>query len=102
MTGLLTFLRQSERAAHPLVGDGTGEHGATFWRFVFGGGLALPWLLQTLTLIGRPSTKPRSTRSILISLLVLTGGYLLRRTMIAAGHTSSRDAATTLWNARKQ
>ena len=59
MSGLLAFLRQSGRAAHPLVGGGSGEHGATFWRFVFGGGLALPWLLQTLTLIGRPRTKPR-------------------------------------------
>lgn len=102
MTGLLTFLRQSGRAAHPLVGDRTGEHGRTFWRFVFGGGLALPWLLQTLGLMGRPSMKPRRTRSILVSLLVLTGGYFLRRTMIQAGHTSSRDAATTLWNARKR
>ncbi len=102
MSGLLAFLRQSGRAAHPLVGGGSGEHGATFWRFVFGGGLALPWLLQTLTLIGRPRTKPRRGRGILISLLVLTGGYLLRRTMIEAGHTSSRDARTTLWNARQQ
>jgi formate-dependent nitrite reductase membrane component NrfD len=101
MTGLFAFLRQSGRAARPLVGDGPGEHGATFWRFVFGGGLALPWLLQTLTLLGRPSTKPRSTRGILISLLVLTGGYFLRRTMIEAGRTSSRDVSTTLWNARK-
>jgi len=101
MTGLFTFLRQTGRAARPLVGDGPGEHGATFWRFVFGG-LALPWLLQTLTLLGRHSDRPRRARGILISLLVLTGGYFLRRTIVESGRTSSRDAKTTLWNAKKE
>ena len=38
---------------------------------------------------------------LLISLLVLVGGYFLRRTMIEAGHTSSADAHTTLWNAKR-
>jgi len=28
------------------------------------------------------------------------GGYFLRRTLIEAGHTSSKDARTTLWHAR--
>ena len=36
-----------------------------------------------------------------ISILVLVGGYFLRRTMIEAGHTSSADARTTLWNAKR-
>src|SRR6266481_5196986 len=101
MMDLVTFLRGSGRAARPLVGTGPTEHGRTFWRFVFGGGLALPWLLQTLSLLGRRSEKRRSGRGIVISLLVLMGGYFLRRTMIEAGHTSSTDARTTLWNAKR-
>jgi formate-dependent nitrite reductase membrane component NrfD len=101
MMGLLAFLRGSGRAARALVGDGPSEHGRTFWSFVFGGGLMLPWLLQSFSLLfGRPE-KRRSARGILVSLLVLTGGYFLRRTMIEAGHTSSKDARTTLWNARR-
>ncbi len=99
MTGLLTFLRQSGRAARPLVGNGPGEHGSTFWTFVFGGGLAIPWLLQSLTFFGRRGEK-RPLGGLLISALVLVGGYFLRRTLIEAGRTSSRDARTTLWNAK--
>jgi len=98
--GLLTFLRQSGRAARPLVGTGPNEHGMTFWRFMFGGGLALPWILQTLTLFGRGKGKGRAG-GVIISMMVLIGGYFLRRTMIEAGHASSRDARTTLWNARR-
>lgn len=102
MSGLLAFLRGSGRAARPLVGDGPTEHGPRFWRFVFGGGLALPWFLQTLTLLGGRKSKKRHTgRGLVISLLVLLGGYFLRRTMIEAGHTSSKDARTTLWNAKR-
>jgi formate-dependent nitrite reductase membrane component NrfD len=101
MTGLLAFLRGTGRAARPLVGNAPGEHGRTFWGYVFGGGLALPWLLQSLSLlVGRPGKKGNG-RGILISLLVLVGGYFLRRTMIEAGRASSRDARTTLWNARR-
>jgi len=109
MTELFTFLRQSGRAARPLVGDGPGEHGQTFWRFVLGGGIALPWLLQTLSLFGSRREKQRkgainlapTVGGLLISALVLVGGYFLRRTMIQAGHSSSRDARTALWNAKK-
>ena len=101
MTWLLSFLRNSGRAAHPLVGNGPAEHGMTFWRFVFGGGLAVPWLLQTFALLSRGPRKRNSGRGILLSLLVLVGGYFLRRTMIEAGHTSSMDARTTLWNAKR-
>jgi formate-dependent nitrite reductase membrane component NrfD len=101
MTGLVLFLRQSGRAARPLVGNGPQEHGRTFWSLMFGGGLLLPWLIQSLLLLGRRAEKSRSTRGMLVSLLVLMGGYFLRRTMIEAGHTSSRDARTTLWNARR-
>jgi formate-dependent nitrite reductase membrane component NrfD len=101
MTWLLVFLRGSGRAARPLVGDGPAEHGITFWRAVFGGGLALPWILQTFSLISGRLGRRKSGTGILISLLVLIGGYFLRRTMIEAGRTSSLDARTTLWNARR-
>jgi formate-dependent nitrite reductase membrane component NrfD len=102
MTGLLTFLRGTGRAARPLVGTAPAEHGRTFWSFVFGGGLALPWLLQSFSLLGgRRKNKKNNGRGLVISLLVLMGGYFLRRTMIEAGHSSSRDARTTLWNARR-
>lgn len=102
--GLLAFLRGSGRAARSLVGTGPDEHGHTFWRIEFGLGLLLPWLLQGLALLfGHQRDRKRSKggRGILISLLVLLGGYFLRRTMIKAGHTSSMDARTTLWNARR-
>ncbi len=101
MVGLFSFLRGTGRAARPLVGTGPTEHGRTFWSFVAGTGLILPWLLQTLSLLAGRSGKRRSGRGIVISLLVLMGGYFLRRTMIEAGHTSSADARTTLWNAKR-
>jgi len=102
MTGLLTFLRGAGRTARPLVGNAPTEHGRTFWSFVFGGGLLLPWLLQSFSLLGgRRQNKKNNGRGLVISLLVLIGGYFLRRTIIEAGHSSSRDARTTLWNARK-
>ena len=101
MTGLFAFLRSSGRAARPLVGTAPTEHGPTFWRFVFGGGLALPWLLSSLSLLAKRPGRRANGRGLLISLLVLIGGYFLRRTMIEAGRTSSTDARTTLWNARR-
>lgn len=100
ITWLLLFLRGAGRTARPLVGSGPNEHGHTFWRMVFGNGLILPLLLQTLSLIGRRPNKS-TNRGLFISVLVLVGGYFLRRTMIEAGHTSSRDARTTLWNAKR-
>ncbi len=100
--GLLAFLRGSGRAARPLVGSAPNEHGFTFWRFMFGGGLVLPWLLQTLSLLqGRRPGRRNVGSGLLISLLVLMGGYFLRRTMIKAGRSSSMDARSTLWNARR-
>ena len=101
MVGLFAFLRGTGRAARPLVGTGPTEHGRAFWSFVAGTGMILPWLLQTLSLLGGHSAKRRSGRGIVISLLVLIGGYFLRRTIIEAGHTSSTDARTTLWNAKR-
>ncbi|HZU69340.1 MAG TPA: NrfD/PsrC family molybdoenzyme membrane anchor subunit [Ktedonobacteraceae bacterium] len=101
MTALFAFLRGGGRAARPLVGTAPAQHGMTFWRFVFGSGLALPWLLTTLALLQRRPGKTRNARGIAISLLVLVGGYFLRRTMIEAGRTSSADARTTLWNAKR-
>jgi formate-dependent nitrite reductase membrane component NrfD len=98
MIGLFAFLRTSGRAARPLVGTDPGEKGRTFWGAVCGSGLILPWLLQTFNVVGKPSTRRKN--GLLISLLVLIGGYFLRKTIIEAGHTSSKDARTTLWNAR--
>ncbi len=103
LAGLLAFLRGSGRAARPLVGNGPREQGATFWRFMFGAGLLLPLLLQTRALFDLPRRSRDRTRgrSLLISALVLVGGYFLRRTLIEAGRISSTDARTTLWNARR-
>jgi formate-dependent nitrite reductase membrane component NrfD len=103
MAGLLTFLRGSGRAARALVGNGPREQGPTFWRFMFGAGLALPLLLQTRAIFGAPTRRRerRISRGLLISLLVLVGGYFLRRTLVEAGRSSSMDAHTTLWNARR-
>jgi hypothetical protein len=56
--------------------------------------------LQASNLIGKRSAKRKAGRGLLISLLVIVGGYFLRKTMIEAWHTSSQDARTTLWNAR--
>lgn len=97
---LLTFLRGSGRAARPLVGTAPTEEGPTFWRFMFGAGLVLPWLLQSLSFFGTKDSKTRRSTGLLISLLVLVGGYFLRRTVVDAGHVSSKDARATLWNAR--
>ncbi len=102
IVGLLAFLRGSGRAARPLVGTNPDEKGRTFWNVVFGGGLLLPWLLQSVGLLGKPTEKRKRGRGILISLLVLIGGYFLRKTVIEAGHTSSKDARTTLWRARSR
>ena len=103
ITQLLAFLRGSGRTARPLVGNGPTEHGSLFWKFVFGGGLALPFLLQTFLLLGQSRNRKRSMSGggILISLMVLIGGYFLRRTIVEAGQASSIDARTTLWNAKK-
>lgn len=102
LADLFSFLRQSGRAARPLVGNGPAEHGRTFWSLVIGGGLALPWLMQVSALLtGRRGNKQRKARGMLASLLVLVGGYFLRRTIVESGHASSRDARTTLWNAKR-
>jgi len=100
ITGLFAFLRGSGRVARPLVGTGPGERGRAFWGMVIGSGLTLPWLLQTATLLNKKDGRSKRGRGLFISLLVLVGGYFLRRTLIEAGHTSSKDARTTLWHAR--
>jgi formate-dependent nitrite reductase membrane component NrfD len=101
---LLTYLRKSGRAAKALVGSEPTEQGPTFWRLMFGGGLVLPWLLQTLLLLVAPKHPTKKTKhggmGLLVSILVLIGGYFLRRTVINSGHASSADPHTTLWNAR--
>ncbi|HEX3642145.1 MAG TPA: NrfD/PsrC family molybdoenzyme membrane anchor subunit, partial [Ktedonobacteraceae bacterium] len=106
LIGLLAFLRSSGRTAHPLVGTAPTEQGMTFWRFMFGGGLIVPWLIQTLLLLGHHSRKTAASQKqkggvgLVVSALVLVGGYFLRRTVINAGYVSSKDARTTLWNTR--
>jgi formate-dependent nitrite reductase membrane component NrfD len=106
LIGLLAFLRSSGRTAHPLVGTAPTEQGMTFWRFMFGGGLIVPWLIQTLLLLGYHSRKTAASQKqkggvgLVVSALVLVGGYFLRRTVINAGYVSSKDARTTLWNTR--
>lgn len=102
MTGLLAFLRGSGRAARPLVGAGPDEKGRIFWSVVFGSGLMLPWLLQSASLLGKHTEGRGRGRGLLISLLVLIGGYFLRKTIVEAGHTSSKDARTTLWHAQSR
>jgi formate-dependent nitrite reductase membrane component NrfD len=104
MLGIFAFLRTSGRAAHALVGSGPREKGPIFWPFMFGMGLLLPWLLQSFAISRRPSEKQKKEHGmlgIIVSLLVLIGGYLLRRTMIEAGHVASADSRTTFWNARR-
>jgi formate-dependent nitrite reductase membrane component NrfD len=99
LSGLLTFLRSSGRAARPLLGTAPKEQGTAFWGLVLGSGLLLPWLMKTRSLFSR---KPHGLVSgLLPSLLALIGGYFLRRTIVEAGHLSSQDARTTLWNARR-
>jgi formate-dependent nitrite reductase membrane component NrfD len=106
MMNLLLFLRGSGRAGHALVGAKPTEQGPVFWRFMFGGGLVLPWLLQTFLLVGRRRlgqsrrrARSRGGAGLIVSLLILVGGYFLRRTIIHAGYASSRDARTTLFAA---
>jgi formate-dependent nitrite reductase membrane component NrfD len=101
MAGILAFLRGTGRAARPLVGTAPTEHGRSFWSFVAGTGLALPWLLQSLSLLVNHSAKRKNVGGVPISIFVLIGGYFLRRTIIEAGHTSSADARTTLWHAKR-
>ena len=98
LINLFAFLRGSGRAAQPLVGSGPGEKGQTFWLIDVASGMLFPLLLQMSSLPGSQTRKHK--RGLVVSLLVLIGGYFLRKTIIEAGHTSSRDARTTLWNAR--
>ncbi len=98
---IIAFLRGSGRAARVLVGTASDEHGRTFWSFMFGGGLMLPWLLQTFLLFGKRAEKRTSIIGVLVSVLTLLGGYFLRHTMVEAGRSSSRNTRTTLWNARR-
>jgi formate-dependent nitrite reductase membrane component NrfD len=104
IASLFAYLRRSGRAAKALVGTEPHEQGRTFWSFV-AGGLLLPWLLQGLLLLfGSKGEQKRLTRGglgMVVSLLILVGGYFLRRSVVKAGHASARDARTTLWNARR-
>lgn len=72
----------------------TGKVGAVFFGGTVVGGLLAPFAL----LQGRESRG----RSLLASLLVLIGGYLLRRTIIDAGTLSARDPEATFTFARKE
>ena len=72
----------------------TGKLGAVFFGGAVAGGLLAPFAL----LQGRESR----SRSILASLLVMAGGYLLRRTIVDAGTLSARDPEATFTFAQKE
>src|SRR5438067_13590401 len=74
--GILAFLRGSGRAARPLVGAAPTEHGMTFWRFVFGTGLVLPWLLQTLSMLRHRHGRRAGTDFIISELIIVSGSSL--------------------------
>jgi formate-dependent nitrite reductase membrane component NrfD len=107
IVGLLGFLHQTGRASKALVGIGPEEKGRTFWPFMFGGGLVLPWLLTSIALwTGKKKHhKSNGTRrggfGMLVALIALIGGYFLRKTVVEAGPVSGDDARTSLWNARR-
>ena len=54
--------------------------------------------MKTLSMFNRRSHG--MVIGVLPSLLVVVGGNFLRRTIVEAGHVSSQDARTTLWNAK--
>ena len=72
----------------------TGKIGAWFIGGTVIGGLLAPFAL----LQGRESRG----RSLLASVLVLAGGYILRRTIIDAGSLSARDPQATLTFAQQE
>src|SRR5439155_8024845 len=67
MASLFAFLHGAGRAARPLVGTAPREHGRTFWSCVFCGGLVLPVLLQTGSLLGRRAGKRHSGKGLVLS-----------------------------------
>ena len=69
---------QLEAAASILGGAFT----APFWVYFFAVGVALPLLLETWELVGRPSV------TVLAPALVLIGGYMLRQVMLDVGQAS--------------
>ena len=72
----------------------TGKLGAWF----FGGDVVVGLLAPFALLQGRENR----SRSLLASLLVLTGGYLLRRTIVDAGTLSARDPQATFTFAQQE
>ena len=72
----------------------TGKLGALFLGGAVGGGILTPLAL----LYGRES-RPRS---LLASLLVLVGGYILRRSIVDAGTLSARDPQATFSFAKQE
>ena len=72
----------------------TGKIGAWFFGGTVIGGLLAPFAL----LQGRESRR----RSLLASVLVLAGGYILRRTIIDAGSLSARDPQATFTFAQQE
>ncbi|MDQ4106649.1 MAG: polysulfide reductase NrfD [Actinomycetota bacterium] len=90
--GLLgASLIQMGRWGKPLR---TGKVGAVFFGGTVVGGLLAPFAL----LQGRESRG----RSLLASILVLIGGYLLRHTILDAGKLSARDPEATFTFAQKE
>lgn len=78
--GLLTSTSQHMEAAGLILG---GELTVFFWVFIFGLGLSVPAVIESIELAGRKL--PR----LVAPLLVLIGGLLLRIFMVEAGQLSS-------------
>ncbi|MGF1471206.1 MAG: NrfD/PsrC family molybdoenzyme membrane anchor subunit [Rubrobacteraceae bacterium] len=92
---VVASLVQMGRWGKPLR---TGRIGAWFWGGTVAGGLLAPFAL----LRGREEGTEGRGRSLLASLLVLIGGYILRRTILDAGKLSARDPQATFTFAKKE
>ncbi|MGE5354090.1 MAG: NrfD/PsrC family molybdoenzyme membrane anchor subunit [Acidobacteriota bacterium] len=77
--GLVTSDRAHMEAASLIL---SGSYAATFWVFVVGLGIIIPFLLQVLTL------KSKVRHSAIPALMVIFGGLLLRFVIVYAGQYS--------------
>ena len=87
---LVGYLRETDRAARPLVD--ASQYGRPFVLGAVGLGLALP-LIAGVT----GSSRRRGSR-ILASLCGLVGGLFLRYALVEAGRRSAEDPETTFWH----